>query len=302
MDTMQIVWIGLGVILVGMVFSACFVIKQQSIGIIERFGRFKGLALPGLNIRLPLIDRLVGHVNLRIQQLDVHVETKTKDNVFVGIQVSVQYQAIPSKIYEAFYKLESPEEQIQAFIFDVVRAKVPNIDLDDLFSKKDEIAIDVKTELHETMLTFGYEIIKTLVTDIQPNENVKHAMNEINTAQRMRLAAQEKAEAEKIMRVKQAEAEAEANILHGQGIAGQRQAIIEGLGHSVEELHKSSPKLKSESLMQMVLIIQYFDMLREIGSTGKSNTVFVNHSPSGVQDLAQQIREVMFAAESHKKD
>ena len=303
MELVETLWIILGLATISfLIRSTFFSVKQQSIGIIERFGRFKRIASPGLNIRIPLIDRLVGHVNLRIQQLDVHVETKTKDNVFVSLQVSVQYQAIESSIYEAFYKLENPDAQIQAFIFDVVRAKVPNIDLDDLFSKKDEIAIDVKTELHETMLNFGYEIIKTLVTDIQPNENVKHAMNEINTAQRMRLAAQEKAEAEKIMRVKQAEAEAEANILHGQGIAGQRQAIIEGLGHSVEELHKSSPNLNSEALMQMVLIIQYFDMLRDIGSSSKSNTVFVNHSPSGVQDLAQQLREVMFAAQNHRKD
>ncbi|MEI8320441.1 MAG: SPFH domain-containing protein [Alphaproteobacteria bacterium] len=272
-----------------------FSIKQQTVAIIERLGKFHRMANPGLNSKFPFIDQVVGYVNLRVQQLDVPVETKTEDNVFVQLMVSVQYQVAPSKIYEAYYKLEKPIAQIQAFVFDVVRAKVPSISLDSLFSKKDEIAIDVKNELHETMSSFGYEIIKALVTDIQPDENVKHAMNEINTSQRLRMAALEKGEAEKIIRVKQAEAESEANILHGKGVAGQRQAIIEGLGHSVEELQKTSPQIKSESLMQMVLMIQYLDMLREIGSSSKSNTVFVNHSPGGVQDLAQQIRETMFA-------
>ncbi|MFN7662666.1 MAG: SPFH domain-containing protein [Alphaproteobacteria bacterium] len=258
------------------------------------------MALPGLNFRVPFLDHVVGYVNLRIQQLDVHVETKTKDNVFVNIMVSVQYHVLPDKIFEAYYRLENPVHQIQAYVFDVVRAKVPNIHLDDLFSKKDEIAIDVKQELHETMSGLGYDILKALVTDIQPDKNVKNAMNEINTAQRLREAAQEKAEADKIMRVKQAEAEAEASILHGKGIAGQRQAIIEGLGQSVEDLQKASPKLKSTEIMEMVLVIQYLDMLREVGSSSKTNTLFMNHAPQSVQDIGQQIRETIFAAKHSK--
>ncbi len=282
--------------------SSLFTIKQQTVAVVERLGKFHRLASPGLNVKIPFIDSIVGYVNLRIQQLDVPVETKTEDNVFVQMMVSVQYQVAPSKVYEAYYKLEKPVAQIQAFVFDVVRAKVPSINLDALFSKKDEIAVDVKKELHETMSSLGYEIIKALVTDIQPDENVKHAMNEINTSQRLRMAAFEKGEAEKILRVKQAEAEAESNILHGKGIAGQRQAIIEGLGHSVEELQKSAPSAKNESLMQMVLMIQYLDMLREIGASSKSNTVFVNHGPHSVNDLSQQIRETLFAAMNIKNN
>jgi len=254
--------------------------------------------MPGLNLRVPFVDQVVAHVNLRIQQFDVHIETKTQDNVFVNIMVSVQYHVIPDKVFEAYYRLENPIHQIQAFIFDVVRAKVPNIPLDDLFSKKDEIAIDVKKELHETMAGLGYDILKTLVTDIQPDQNVKNAMNEINTAQRLREAAQEKAEAEKIMRVKQAEGEAEASILHGKGVAGQRQAIIEGLGQSVEDLQKTSPKLKSAEIMEMVLVIQYLDMLREVGGSSKTNTIFMNHSPKSVQDIGHQLRETIFAAKN----
>lgn len=281
-----------------LIFTSIFIVQQQKVAVIERLGRFKKIATAGLGFRLPFIDQVVAHVNLRIQQIDMHVETKTQDNVFVNIMVSVQYHVIPNKVFEAYYRLENPIHQIQAFVFDVVRAKVPNIPLDDLFSKKDEIAIDVKQELHETMSGLGYDILKTLVTDIQPDTNVKNAMNEINTAQRLRVAAQEKAEAEKIMRVKQAEAEAEASILHGKGVAGQRHAIIEGLGQSVEDLQKTSPKLKSSEIMEMVLVIQYLDMLREVGGSSKTNTIFMNHSPQSVQDIGQQLRETIFAAKT----
>lgn len=287
----------LGVAII-LLFSSLTIVQQQTVAVIERLGRFKKLAMPGLNFQVPLIDKIVGRVNLRIHQLDVPVETKTQDNVFVNIMVSVQYNVLREKVFEAYYQLENPAHQIQAFVFDAVRAKVPNISLDSLFSKKDEIAINVKKELQETMADLGYNILNTLVTDIQPDANVKNAMNEINTAQRLREAAQEKAEAEKIMRIKQAEGEAEASILHGKGVAGQRHAIIEGLSQSVEDLQKTSPKLKSSEIMEMVLVIQYLDMLREVGGSSKTNTLFMNHSPHSVQDIGQSLRETIFAAKN----
>jgi regulator of protease activity HflC (stomatin/prohibitin superfamily) len=284
------------VVLVIALFLCSFVVKQQSAVIIERFGKFTRIASPGLNFKLPLLESKAGVVNLKIQQLDVHVETKTKDNVFVKSVVAVQYRAMPTAISDAFYKLESPTHQIQAFVFDVVRAKVPTIDLDDVFSKKDEIAREVKTELYETMSDFGYEIIKALVTDIQPDENVKEAMNEINTAQRLRIASNEKGEAEKILRVKQAEADAEANILHGKGISGQRQAIVEGLSQSLDDMQKHMPDVNRERVMDMIVMIQYFDMLRELGASSNVNTVFIPHSPNSVSDISQQLRETIFAS------
>ena len=281
-----------------LLFNSIFTVSQQRLAVIERFGKFIKIAYPGLNILIPFIDKQAGQINLKIKQLDVHVETKTCDNVFVKILISVQFRAIAEKCFEAFYKLENPEMQIQAFVFDVIRAKVPSILLDEVFAKKDEIAVDVKNELHDTMIDFGYEIIKTLVTDIQPDENVKNAMNEINTAQRLRLAANERAEAEKIIRIKQAEADSQANILHGIGVAGQRKAIMEGLGHSVEELQKNSPDLKGENIMQMIMLIQYFDMLREVGGASKSNTVFLSHAPGNISELAKQIQEGMLYPKS----
>ncbi len=278
------------------IFAGVFVVQQQNVAVIERFGKFIRVAYPGLNFLIPFIERKADILSLRIQQLDVHVETKTQDNVFVKIKVAVQFQVIEAKIYEACYKLFSPAEQIEAFVFDVVRAKVPNIELDDLFAKKDEIATDVKHELEETMEGFGYQIVKTLVTDIEPNENVKNAMNEINTALRLRVAANEKAEAEKIIRIKQAEAEAEANILHGKGIAGQRKAIIEGLGNSMEAIKKHSPNLDSSDIMSTILAIQYFDMLREIGADSKTNTLFVSHAPGQAVNIKDQMLESILAA------
>lgn len=284
-----------GFLLFFLIFLTAFIIPQQSVAVIERLGKFKRVATAGLNFKLPLIDVIAGSVNLRVQQLDVVIETKTHDNVFIHIMVSVQYCISEDKIYEAFYKLVSPTKQIQAFVFDVVRAKVPTIILDDVFSKKDEIAVAVRKELSGILQSFGYTLLQALVTDIQPNENVKSAMNEINTAQRLRVAAQEKAEAEKIVRVKQAEGEAEANILHGKGIAGQRQAIIDGFKTSMTELHSSTPYIKPEELMHMILMIQYFDVLREIGGDAKTNTVFLNHAPSSISDTLKQLNDTMLA-------
>lgn len=277
-------------------FSSCFIVKQQNIAIIERFGKFARTAHPGLNFKIPLIEKVAEESNLRIQQLNLQIETKTKDNVFVGIIVAVQYKIIPSKIYEAYYQLTAPTEQIQAYVFDVVRAKVPNIELDDLFAKKDEIAIDVKNELKETMANFGYEIIQALVTDIEPNKNVKDAMNEINTALRLRIAAQERGEADKIIRIKHAEAEAESNILHGKGIAGQRQAIIDGLSFSMDKIKNSSPSMTTEDVTNIILTIQYFDMLREIGSGSKTNTLFLPHSSDGLSQIRNSLLEALAAS------
>lgn len=283
-----------------LVFASLFFVQQGTVIVIERFGKFNRTAYPGLNFLIPFIDSKASILSLRIQQLDVFVETKTQDNVFVKVKVSVQFNVIEDKIYEACYKLFAPAEQIESFVFDVVRAKVPNIDLDDLFAKKDEIANDVKHELEETMQGFGYQIIKALVTDIEPNENVKNAMNEINTAQRLRIAANEKAEAEKIIRIKQAEAEAEANILHGKGLAGQRKAIIEGLGNSVSIVQQQSPEMSSENIMSTILAIQYFDTLRELGATGKTNTLFVSNSPDSGTTIKNQILEAIIAGKSSK--
>lgn len=294
-NTIIIICIAVSALFLLTIFSSLFIVRQQTVLVIERFGRFLRAARAGLHFKIPLIDVVRGTMNLRVQQLDFVVETNSKDNVFVDLFVSVQFCVLPDKIYEAFYKLENPDAQIKAYIFDIVRASVPHLILDDVFAKKDEIALKVKEELHHVMEEFGYSIIQTLVTDVQPDEGVKRAMNEINASQRMRIAAQEKGEADKILRVKHAEAEAEANILHGKGIAGQRAAIIDGLAHSLEELKRAAPGLNNRNVMEMVLVIQYFDMLRDVGGSSKSNTIFMEHSPGGIADVATQIRNVIFA-------
>ena len=282
------------IILFFILASAFFKVDQQSVAIIERFGKFLRTAQPGLNIRVPLIDQIKGRVSLRVLQLDVKVETKTKDNVFVDIMVSVQYRILASKIFEAFYVLEDPDTQIKSFVFDVVRARVPKIDLDDVFEKKDEIADSVKSELSEVMSQFGFEIVKALVTDITPDARVKSAMNEINEAQRLRIAANERGEAEKILKVKQGEAEAEVKILQGKGLAGQRRAIVDGLRDSLDDFRKSIPSSSTQDVMSLILMTQYFDTLKEMSVNGKTNTIMMPHSPSGLNDLAEQIRSAVF--------
>ena len=273
--------------------SMFFTVEQQSAYILERFGKFIRICEPGLNIKIPVIEQISGKVSLRILQLNVEIETKTVDDVFVKIVTAVQYKILPQKIYEAFYTLDNAEGQIQSFVFDVVRARVPKIKLDDVFSKKDEIADAVKEELKEMMNAFGYDIVKALVTDINPDAKVKTAMNEINEAQRLRIAAMERGEAEKILKVKQAEAEAESKILQGKGVSGQRRAIIDGLKESLNDFQETVHGTSAIDVMSLILMVQYFDTLKDMGMHGKMSTILLPHSPSSLQDLYQQIRNAV---------
>ena len=290
-------FLGIVAVVVALVlFDGFFIVRQQTAALVERFGRFKRVAPAGLNIKLPLVDRIAGRLSLRIQQLDVRIETKTKDNVFVVCVVSVQYHVLADKVVDAFYKLQHPQEQITAFVFDTVRARVPSIILDDVFEKKDDIAQAVKTELDAVMDDFGYSIVKALVTDIDPDAKVKASMNEINAAQRLREAAIQQAEADKIRVVKAAEGEAESKALQGKGIADQRKAIIDGLKKSVEDFSSSVDGTNARDVMNLVLMTQYFDTLKDIGLSGKSNTILIPHSPGGMGDISEQMRNAIITA------
>jgi regulator of protease activity HflC (stomatin/prohibitin superfamily) len=277
--------------------NSFFVVNQQTAAVIQQFGKFARVAFPGLNMKMPVVETIAGRLNLRVQQLDVKVETKTEDNVFVHVMVSVQFHVLREKVYEAFYKLTDPQMQITAFVFDVVRARVPRMKLDEVFEKKDEIATAVKDELAEVMDDFGYGIVKALVTDIDPDEKVKQAMNEINAAQRLRVAATEKGEAERILKVKSAEAEAQSKALQGKGIADQRKAIVEGLRESVDTFQKSVPEASAHDIMGLVLMTQYFDTLKEIGAHARTNTLLMPHSPGALNELTDQIRTALIAAD-----
>lgn len=288
------------IVLIVLIFSAAFTVQQQTVAVIQRFGRFAKMSHSGLNFKIPLIDHIAGHISLRINQLDVKIETKTEDNVFVHVTVSVQYQVLPEKLYDAFYKLINPKEQISSYVFDIVRAQVPKLKLDNVFENKDEIANAVNAELSQAMSDFGYQIIKSLVTDIEPDAQVKSAMNEINAAQRLRVAAQEKGEAEKVLMVKKAEAEAESKKLQGEGIANQRRAIINGLKESVDDFQKSIKGSTAHDVMNLVMVTQYFDTLKDIGASSKANAVFIPHSPGAVADLTAQIRDALLQADGAK--
>jgi regulator of protease activity HflC (stomatin/prohibitin superfamily) len=277
-------------------FGSFFTIHQQTAGVVERFGKFSRIAKPGLNFKIPFIERVIARVNLRVQQLDVRVETKTEDNVFVQVTVSVQFFVLPEKVVDAFYRLEDPGRQITSYVFDVVRARVPKIKLDDVFSNKDEIADAVKHELSDAMDDFGYGIVKTLVTDIDPDAQVKHAMNEINAAQRARVAATERGEADRILKVKAAEAEAQAKALSGKGIADQRKAIVDGLRESVDTFARSIPGTTAQDVMALIVATQYFDTLRDMAAHGRMNTVMLPHSPSAATDMFEQMRTSMIAS------
>ena len=278
------------------VLSGFYIVRQQSLVMIERLGRFSRVATPGLRWRIPLFDKIAGRPNLRIQQLDVKVETKTKDNVFVIVIVSVQHYIIPDKVQDAFYRLQNPEAQITSYVYDTVRARVPKTILDSVFETKDDIAKAVNDELAEIMDDFGYGIVKTLVTDIDPDQNVKASMNQINAAQRLRVAAVEEAEADKIRVVKAAEAEAESKALQGKGIADQRTAIVNGLRESVTEFQENVAGTSAQDVMNLVLMTQYFDTLKDVGSQTGASTILLPHSPAGMTDISAQMREAMITA------
>lgn len=298
---MLLIWILIAVMVI-IVMASFFIVEQQSSAVVERFGKFVRIAAPGLSMKIPFVERISGRLSLRVKQLNVTVETKTQDNVFVKIVVSVQYRVLENKVADAFYKLDNPEQQITAFIFDVVRARVPQMKLDDVFEKKDDVANAVKEELSDVMTGFGYQIVKALVTDIDPDSKVKAAMNEINEAQRLRLAANERGEAEKILKIKQAEGEAASKALQGKGIADQRKAIVEGLKDSVDEFQKTVPSVSAADVMSLVLMTQYFDTLKEIGMASKSNTILLPHSPGYLRDLTDQLRNSIIAANQVKPE
>jgi regulator of protease activity HflC (stomatin/prohibitin superfamily) len=264
-------------------FAAFFVVKQQTAAIIERFGKFQSIRHSGLQLKIPLVDRIAGRLSLKIQQLDVIVETKTLDDVFVRLKISVQYKVVREKVYEAFYKLDYPHEQITSYVFDVVRAEVPKMKLDDVFVKKDDIAIAVKTELNEAMMDYGYDIIKTLVTDIDPDAQVKEAMNRINASEREKIAAQFEGDAARILIVEKAKAEAESKRLQGQGIADQRREIARGLEESVEVLNKVG--INSQEASALIVVTQHYDTLQSIGGESNSNLILLPNSPQAGSNM-----------------
>ena len=264
-------------------FSAFFTVKQQTAVIIERFGKFHSIRHSGLQIKIPLIDRIAARLGLKIQQLDVIVETKTLDDVFVKLKISVQYVVLKDKVYDAFYQLEYPHDQITSYVFDVVRAEVPKMKLDDVFVKKDDIAIAVKAELQQAMSDYGYDIIKTLVTDIDPDSQVKGAMNRINASEREKIAAQFEGDAARILIVEKAKAEAESKRLQGQGIADQRREIARGLEESVEVLNKVG--INSQEASALIVVTQHYDTLQSIGEATNTNLILLPNSPQAGSDM-----------------
>jgi regulator of protease activity HflC (stomatin/prohibitin superfamily) len=301
MDVMWLIPLGaLALIFLIVILSSFFTVNTAEVAVITRFGKFLRAADPGLNWKRPFFDTVAGMVSLRVNQISLTMETKTKDNVFVTIPISVQNRVRPEKVYDAFYKLSDPTAQIKSYVEQVILGHVPGMTLDEVFASQSSIAAAVKQELDADMATFGFEIVNVLVTDIVPDQKVKSAMNDINAAQREQVAANARGEAEKILVVKKAEAEAESKALQGQGIANQRKAIIEGLQVSIEQFQKVVDGASSKDVMQLVMVTQYFDTLKSIGGNDKTNTLFLAHSPGAVKEVSEQILESMLVAQRAK--
>ncbi len=296
----ELYWIPLGIMacmLLFLILGSFFTVNTAEVAVITRFGKFLRIAEPGLNWKRPFVDNVAGLVTLRVNQITLTMETKTKDNVFVTIPISVQNRVCPEKVFDAFYKLSDPEAQIKSYVEQVILGHVPGMTLDEVFASQSSIAAAVKQELDADMALFGYEIVNVLVTDIVPDPKVKSAMNDINAAQREQVAANARGEAEKILVVKKAEAEAESKALQGQGIANQRKAIIEGLQVSIEQFQKVVEGASAREVMQLVMVTQYFDTLKSIGESDKTNTLFLAHSPGAVKEVSDQILQSMLIAD-----
>ncbi len=276
------------------VFLGLFMVKQQSAYIIERFGKYHSIRNAGLQFKIPFVDRIAARLSLRIQQLDVEVETKTNDDVFVHIKISVQYQILQNKVYDAFYRLQNPHEQLTAYIFDLVRAEIPKMILDDVFEKKDDIAFAVKRDLKEAMLDYGYDIVKALVTDIDPDGSVKEAMNRINAAEREKVAAQHEGDAQRILIVERAKAEAESKRLQGKGIADQRREIAKGLEESVDTLNKAG--INPQEASALIVITQHYDTLQSIGADSSSSLILLPNNPNAASSMLNDMTASLLAA------
>jgi regulator of protease activity HflC (stomatin/prohibitin superfamily) len=287
----------LAILALTLILGSFFTVNTAQVAIITRFGKFLRVADAGLNWKTPYFDSVTGLVSLRVNQINLTMETKTKDNVFVTIPISVQNRVRPEKVFDAFYKLSDPVAQIKSYVEQVILGHVPSMTLDEVFASQSSIAAAVKQELDADMAAFGYEIVNVLVTDIVPDAKVKSAMNDINAAQREQVAATARGEADKILVVKKAEAEAESKALQGQGIANQRKAIVEGLQVSIEQFQKAVEGATSRDVMQLVLVTQYFDTLKSIGESDKTNTLFLAHSPGAVKEVSDQILESMLVAQ-----
>ncbi|AEB28124.1 SPFH domain-containing protein [Francisella hispaniensis] len=294
---MLMVWlIFLIVLAVFLLAFSISIVATQSVNVIERFGKFVRIQRAGLNFRIPFIERIAGKVSLRVQQLDIVAETKTRDNVFVHMKVSVQFLVEESKAVDAFYKLTNARAQMESYVFDVIRSSLPRMSLDESFENKDAIALDIKKELSEEMSTYGYTIIKSLVVDINPEENVKRSMNEINAAQRQLEATKAKAEAEKLIKIKEAEGQKESMKLLGEGIAEQRKAIARGLRVSIEDVKEGTGEgVSSEYISSLVMMYQYLDTLENMTKSGKSNVIFTPNSPKGFNNLTSEMISALSA-------
>ncbi len=284
------------VLVVILVLAGVFTVRQQSAAIVQRFGKFHSMRQAGIQLRIPLVDQIAGRINLRIQQLDVNVETKTKDDVFVRLKVSVQYLVLKDKIYDAFYRLEDPNQQITSYVFDTVRAEVPKLKLDDVFEKKDDIAIAIRRELEQSMNEYGYGIIKALVTDIDPDVAVKQAMNRINAAEREKVAAEYDGEAERIRIVAKATAEAESKRLQGRGIADQRREIARGLEESVHVLNQVG--INSQEASALIVITQHYDTLQAVSEHTRSNLILLPNNPTAANDMLVNLTTSFAAAKT----
>lgn len=285
-----VAFLGLSVVL-----GSFFTVETAQVAIVQRLGKFARVAGPGLNWKTPYLESVVRRLSMKVQQFDVQVETKTQDNVFVQIPVSIQYKVIPEAVEAAFYKLSDPVKQIESMVYNVVLGHVPKMKLDDTFLNQADIASDLRDSLDASMKEYGYSIVKVLISDIVPDQKVKAAMNDINAAQREREATVSRAETNKMLLVKQAEAEAESKRLQGEGIANQRKAIISGLKDSVEDFSKTVPGSTPQDVMQLVLMTQYFDTLKDIAANDHSNTILIPHTPNTLTDLFSQIRNAIIA-------
>lgn len=282
-------------ILIAFFAASVFIVPQQQAYIVERFGKFQSVMFAGIHMRIPFVDRIAMKTNMRVSQLNVKLETKTLDNVFVTVVASTQFRVNPENVATAYYELRDPAGQLRSYMEDALRSAIPALTLDDAFARKDDVAADVQKTVGNEMSRFGFTVVKTLITAIDPSPQVKHAMDSINAAQREKEATRQRAEAQRIQIETQAAAEAEKTRLQGEGQANYRREIANGIVDQIKSLQAVGMNIGDVN--NVVLFNQYLDVMRSLAESDNAKTVVLPAStPGGYQELYEQTTKAMLTA------
>ncbi|KEG07108.1 hypersensitive-induced response protein 1-like [Trypanosoma grayi] len=267
----------------------CTTVGQSEVAVLETCGRFNTIAGPGCHCVLPWTYK-AGTLSMRLREHHFMIRSKTKDNVFVTLKLTINVQVVPDRVDAAFYGLEEPLSIIQSYVENSVEAKIPLYNLEALFIERGTISQQLKNETDAIMEVYGWDIVSALITEIDPGDEMTEAINSIQKYQRLRVAAVDEAETKKMQRVRAAEALCESRRLAGQGLAEQRKAIVAGLRKSVEVMRHDANGLNNEDVLNLLLINQYYDTMKSVAENSGGSLLIIDGA-GGLDAMAKGLRK-----------